>query len=399
MAVELSDYMRRVLRWSWLIAVVTLVGGVIALLLTSQSSTAYVTTATVSPPAEVTTATQAQQYVNDFQAAAGSRAVQDAVNVETDVPRSTIGDRVTVNRVGDSGLVSINYQSPLNNDPKAEAVIESVVQNTLSLMYDTRVRAAERTVTAAEATIKAAQDTQTAAEGQVSAFLAARNYVSPADELASVQDQITQFQVRETESRAAGNVAAANTFTARLAELEQRRSDLGRDAAAYAALLEQVDQAKQQVSRAQEAKEGAARNVAEIKPEGNTRFAKRNEAQDRAATIWRRTLAVMLACFVLSVLLVAWLASLTPDTQNARAKAAAKAAKGAKGARAEEGAGDGAPLTVEYPEPADLEPVDLEPAEPQPVELEPAVKVPSRYRTPRQPKHDPDGISVIVQPS
>ena len=89
---ELSDYMRRVLRWSWLIAVITVVGGIIALLLTSQSSTTYVTSATVAPPADVTTATQAQQYVNDFSAASGSRAVQDAVNVETDVPRGVIGE-------------------------------------------------------------------------------------------------------------------------------------------------------------------------------------------------------------------------------------------------------------------------------------------------------------------
>ena len=286
MAVELSDYMRRVLRWSWLIAVVTVVGGVIALLLTSQSSTAYVTSATVSPPADVTTATQAQQYVNDFQAAAGSRAVQDAVNVETDVPRSTIGDRVTVNRVGDSGLVSVSYQSPLNNDPKAEAVVESVVQNTLSLMYDTRVKAAERTVDGRRRRPSRRRRTrQTAAEGQVSAFLAARDYVSPADELASVQDQITQFQVRETEVEGCWQ--------------RRRRQHLhGPARRAGAAPLRpgprtprptppcstQVDQAKQQVGRAQEAKEGAARNVAEIKPEGNTRFAKRNEAQDRAAT-------------------------------------------------------------------------------------------------------------------
>ena len=144
---ELSDYMRRVLRWSWLIAVITVVGGVIALLLTSQSSTTYLTSATVAPPADVTTATQAQQYVNDFSAASGSRAVQDAVNVETDVPGAVIGDRVTVDRVGDSGLVSVSYSSPINNDPKAEAVVESIVQNTLTLMYDTRVKAAQRTVT------------------------------------------------------------------------------------------------------------------------------------------------------------------------------------------------------------------------------------------------------------
>ena len=52
MAVELSDYMRRVLKWSWLIAVVTVAGGVIALLLTSQSSTTFVTTATVAPPGD-----------------------------------------------------------------------------------------------------------------------------------------------------------------------------------------------------------------------------------------------------------------------------------------------------------------------------------------------------------
>jgi len=51
MAVELSHYMKRVLKWSWLIAVITVVGGVLALLLTSQSATNYVTAATVAPPA------------------------------------------------------------------------------------------------------------------------------------------------------------------------------------------------------------------------------------------------------------------------------------------------------------------------------------------------------------
>lgn len=438
MAVELSDYMRRVLRWSWLIAVVTVVGGIIALLLTSQSSTSFITSATVAPPAEVTTATQAQQYVNDFQAAAGSRAVQDAVNVETDVPRTVIGERVSVNRVGDSGLVSVSYSSPLSNDPKAEMVIESVVQNTLSLMYDTRLRAAQRTVSSADTTIKELQQTQAAAEAQVTAFLTARNFVSPTDELASVQDQITQFGVRETDARATGNVAAANTFTARIAELNQRRSDLGKDAVAYAALLEQVDQAKQQVSRAQEARESAVRNVAEITPEGNTRFGKRNEAQDRAATIWRRTLAVMLACFVLSVLLVAWLASLS-DTDEASAKPAkvkapkapkeAKVPKEAKAPKEAQVPSELVPAGAQRSEPADLEFTDLEftdvevddaelaevgladvkPAgaklgdtgliDHETMELETAVKSPSRYRTPRQPKHDPDGYTVRAQPS
>ena len=261
-------------------------------------------------------------------------------------------------------------------------------------MYDTRVKAAQRTVTAADADIKTAQDAQAAAESQVSAFLAARAYVSPDAELTSVQDQITQFQVRETDARATGNVAAANTYTARLTELAQRRSDLGKDAAAYAALLDQVDQAKQQVGRAQTAKEDATRSVAEVKPEGNTTFGKRNEAQDRAATIWRRTLAVMLACFVLSVLLVAWLASLAPEAD--KTKAGAADADSPTLDDDDDVAPPVAPVTVDAaePAPADLEPVDLEP-----VELEPSVKVPSRYRSTRQPKRGSDGVTVSAQPS
>jgi len=209
-----------------------------------------------------------------------------------------------------------------------------------------------------------------------------------AAELTSVQDQITQFQLRETDARATGNVAAANTYTARLAELAQRRSDLGKDAAAYAALNDQVDQAKQQVGRAQTAKEDATRSVAETKPEGNTTFGKRNEAQDRAATIWRRTLAVMLACFVLSVLLVAWLASLAPETDKAKAGPIDEVSPG--GDAVEDVAPPVAPVTMDVEEPAmdDLEPV----------ELEPSLKVPSRYRSTRQPKRGPDGVPV-VQPS
>lgn len=157
MAVELSDYMRRVLKWSWLIAVVTVAGGVIALLLTSQSSTSFVTTATVAPPGDVATAAQAQQYVNDFQAAAGSRAVQEAVTTDTEVARGTVEERVTVNRVGDSGLVSVTYRTPVRGDPNAEKIVQSVVDNTLSLMYESRVNAAQRGVDAADATIGSAQ--------------------------------------------------------------------------------------------------------------------------------------------------------------------------------------------------------------------------------------------------
>ena len=71
--------------------------------------------------------------------------------------------------------------------------------------------------------------------------------MSPVDELTSVQDQITQFRVRETEARADGNVAAANTYSARLTELDQRRTDLAKDAAAFIALQEEVESAKPQV--------------------------------------------------------------------------------------------------------------------------------------------------------
>ncbi len=366
MAMELSDYMRRVLRWSWLIAVVTVVGGIIALLLTSQSSASYVTSATVGAPGDVVTPSEAQQYVNDFQAAAGSRAVQEAVTTETEVARGTIGERVTVNRVGDSGIVSVSYRTPVKDDQKAELVVESIVENTLTLMYDSRVKAAQRKVEATQATVRTALGLQATAQGQVDEFLAARNFVSPVDELASIQDQITQFRIRETEARASGNIPGANTYTDRLIALDERRGVIGQDAGAFDVLLEQVAAAKQQVVRAQEANESADATAAEVRPEGDPRFGRRNDPQDRAATIWRRTLAVMLACFVLSVLLVAWLSSLTPE--NERGKAEAESA-------------------VASPEPSGEPDEDVSSGRP------------GRARPTRQPKHDPDGVSVSAQPS
>jgi hypothetical protein len=372
MAVELSDYMRRVLKWSWLIAVVTVAGGVIALLLTSQSATTYVTSATVAPPAEVGSAAQAQQYVSDFQAAAGSRAVQEAVTTDTEVARSVIADRVTVNRVGDSGLVSVSYRTPTRDDPKAEQIVQSVIDNTLALMYESRVAAAERGVAAAEQTVVVAQEGVAAAQARVDEFLAARGYVAPTDALASIQSQITDFEVREVEARARGDIAAANTFAARLNDLRQRQSDLGKDALAYRLLLEDVDSAKQQVVRAQEARENKAAAAAELRPEGNYTFGRKNEAQDRAAAIWRRTLAVMLACFVLSILLVAWLASLTPEHPVEAA--------------ADDDIGIDAGPAEAVVEPMDLDEEDVAPR-------------PGRRSRYRGPKHDPDGITIGAQPS
>jgi hypothetical protein len=184
-------------------------------------------------------------------------------------------------------------------------------------MYDSRVKRAAAGVTAAEGGVQAAAKGVTDAQAQVDAFLAARNYVTPTEELQSVADQITDFRIRETTARSEGNVAAANTFTARLAELEQRRADLGKDNLAYLQLTQAVDNARSQVVRAEDARELAKAAATETSPAANTTFNRRNEPADRAATIWRRTLAVMLACFVLSILLVAWLASLTPATEGA----------------------------------------------------------------------------------
>jgi capsular polysaccharide biosynthesis protein len=375
MAVELSDYMRRVLKWSWLIAVVTVAGGVIALLLTSQSSTSFVTTATVAPPGDVATAAQAQQYVNDFQAAAGSRAVQEAVTTDTEVARGTVAERVTVNRVGDSGLVSVTYRTPVRDDPNAEKIVQSVVDNTLSLMYESRVNAAQRGVDAADVTIESAQGDVAAAQARVDEFLAARGFVAPTAALQSVQDQITSFEISEVAARASGNVAGANTFAIALAELREQQSALGKDAGAFTALQDEVDSAKSQVVRAQEARETAVRDAAEVKPEGNYNFGRKNEAQDRAATIWRRTLAVMLACFVLSILLVAWLASLTPEAEAAPAEAEADA--------------DAEAEAEPEPEPdAVLVPAEDDSARPG--------RRSSRYR---EPKRDPDGITLGIRPT
>ena len=149
--------------------------------------------------------------------------------------------------------------------------------------------------------------------------------MAPTAALQSVQDQITSFEISEVAARASGNVAGANTFAIALAELREQESALGKDAGAFTRLQDEVDSAKAQVVRAQEARETAVRDAAEVKPEGNYNFGRRNAAQDRAATIWRRTLAVMLACFVLSILLVAWLASLTPEAEAVPAEADADA--------------------------------------------------------------------------
>jgi hypothetical protein len=295
--------------------------------------------------------------------------VQEAVTTDTEVARSVVAERVTVTRVGDSGLVSVSYRTPLREDPKAEEVVQSTVDNTLNLMYESRVNAAERGVVAAEESIVRAQEGVAAAQARVEEFLAARAYVAPTDALASIQSQITDFEVAAVEARADGNVAAANTYTQQLADLRQRQSDLGKDALAYLGLQEEVESAKSQVVRAQENREIKAAEAAELRPEGNYTFGRKGEAQDRAAAIWRRTLAVMLACFVLSILLVAWLASLTPEPA-------------------------GVPIERERePEPVEPEPeIDVD------TEAEEAAARPgrrSRYRS----KHDPDGITIGAQPS
>jgi uncharacterized protein involved in exopolysaccharide biosynthesis len=363
MAVELSDYMRRVLKWSWLIAVITVVGGVIALLLTSQSSTTYVTTATVGAPADIETPTQAQQYVANFQAAAGSRAVQEAVSEDTEVARNTLTERVTVNRVGDSELVSVSYRTPVRDDTKAEPVIESVVQNTLELMFEPRVNGAKQRLTSAEQTVAEAEMAVQNAEGLVTEFLTAREYKSPTERLLSINDQITQLSISEAQARAESDVGAITAYGLALKDLEAERSITAKDAAAEQVLLDSVDTAKQQLVRAEQARETATAEVAEVTPDGQTTFGRRNEPVDRAATIWRRTLAVMLACFVLSLLLVAWLASLTPA-----------------------------------PEEDDAELEDTSVADPAAFDLEPEARE-ERVRPSRRPKHDPDGITVSAQPS
>jgi hypothetical protein len=249
------------------------------------------------------------------------------------------------------------------------------VDNTLILMYESRVNAAQRGVDAADVTIESAQGDVAAAQARVDEFLAARGFVAPTAALQSVQDQITSFEISEVAARASGNVAGANTFAIALAELREQQSALGKDAGAFTALQDEVDSAKSQVVRAQEARETAVRDAAEVKPEGNYNFGRKNEAQDRAATIWRRTLAVMLACFVLSILLVAWLASLTPEAEAAPAEAEADA--------------DAEAEAEPEPEPdAVLVPAEDDSARPG--------RRSSRYR---EPKRDPDGITLGIRPT
>ena len=79
----------------------------------------------------------------------------------------------------------------------------------------------------------------------------------------------------------------------------------------------------------------------------------------------------MLACFVLSILLVAWLASLTPEAEAVPAEAEAE------------------PRPRPEPEPdAVLVPAEDDSARPG--------RRSSRYR---EPKRDPDGITLGVRPT
>ena len=224
MAVELSDYMRRVLKWSWLIAVVTVAGGVIALLLTSQSSTTFVTSATVAPPGDVATAAQAQQYVNDFQAAAGSRAVQEAVTTDTEVARGTVGERVTVNRVGDSGLVSVTYRTPVQRRPQRRE--DRPERGRQHPQPHVRVEGERRPARRRRRRRHDRERPGRRRRGPGSRRRVPRRpRLRGADRraLQSVQDQITSFEISEVAARASGNVAGANTFAHRPRRAAEQR--------------------------------------------------------------------------------------------------------------------------------------------------------------------------------
>jgi hypothetical protein len=301
---------------------VALVTAIVGLVVTWETPRVFVSRATVFPPVTVTNALAGQRYINDMQAAINSFVVRNDVAEKLGVPRSAFGERVDVHRVRQSTVMEVVLQSAERLADPAQALEDLITRAGQSLAAPDVDAAAAQQERAAEV-VAAAEDGAVAAKRAREAFLADRDDVTPASELAILGPELAALRL--CSSGAIVPTGGDRVLCGeRVDELQARAVELAQADDALAALDRDLAQAESEVAEAERDQRDADAAAIRAAAGPAVEVSQAGDEVSQLPNLFRRSLAILGGALLLGFAVVVALALLTHPDRRSRPEAPAE---------------------------------------------------------------------------
>lgn len=254
---EIIDFLRIARRRLWVIVLVPLLAGSLALTAMLVRPTLYSSAALVGAPALVGGASTNQftgaqgvvQYVGAFQSAGTSAVVLQTVADSLDITPIGINSNLVISSVGASSIMRVTFAT--RDKLLADKVARGVAEETLKYLFGTQVELGEEQVRVAQADLKTIH-------GELAEIEADAQTLTPDVLYQARQQQVISLQQESLKQQAAGNTSGAAAVTALAAQVQRAINSLAPFAAAHTAAIERRD-AVQAVLAVQQQQLAAAR--------------------------------------------------------------------------------------------------------------------------------------------
>ena len=304
---ELRDYLKALKPRLWLVVLVPVLAVVASLVFSGAGAGSYRTTGTVSTP-PIDGASAAVQYALDFQAVVASGAALGRVSDETGVSRADLTDRLTTERVSDSSVMRVVYQTPDRDPDLSKRVVESFSRAVVDLVYRSNTSQAEAELFAAEQQLFAAQQSLTARQQERDKFLADGGYARPDDAMREAVAGLATLQTRLDVARVEGE--SESELTAAVDKAKARLNELGPRAVQFAGLESAFGEARTAVDDATDRRANAQIALERARP--RTEVTITSDATTVEGQSLRRAVAAGVLGLVLGILLAVALEARRP---------------------------------------------------------------------------------------
>jgi hypothetical protein len=285
---EIRDYVGTLRRRWWILVLPPLVAGAAVLAMAASTPAEFRATATVAAPSLIGTTGTAyggpngtKAFVADFSAIVKSDRILQKVATATGVPAGRIADGLTVRQVGTSTLMQVTFRTDRTVD--APRVAAAAAGEAMKFLPSSQVDLAGSLVEQAQ---KTADDAEVALDD----FAKASGVVVPDRDYQIKAQQVSDLERQSLEAAARGNTDEAARIAAALPAKRAEVAALAPKLAAYNALVDRRDRARDQLAEAQGALGLAlavekASDPASVVTVGPTREISRADAAVRKAVV------------------------------------------------------------------------------------------------------------------
>jgi capsular polysaccharide biosynthesis protein len=266
---EIKDHLALIRRRLWLVVLIPLLAAGATAGLVLRQPQEYLATATVAVPGLVggqdgqfSGSTGNRAFVANFLAVVHSRAIAEAVSVDTNVPVDAIFAGTVTSPVGESSLVTVTFRT--DTKANADPVVTALATKSLAFMFDPRLAVAA--VTQAQTAVDGAKQAVADAQAGINAFVAETKLANPSQDYQVKAQQISTLEEQAVAASSRGDGEASARIAAAAVAMKPQLTSLGGLVARFNILTETKQRALSQLDESQRTLAAATAKPAAVDP-------------------------------------------------------------------------------------------------------------------------------------